>query len=240
MSRPAKLGRGAEQPSPARTIVLAGLVLTAVALCVQTAGHLLNEIAFDGRYASLNAGADGSAFDWASSSVAFAAAGAAALRAACFVERRMVYASLAAVLGFLSLDDVVGLHDKIERAPGAWSAAAFAVILGAAVVLLVIVSRETPKPALGPLVAGLGLLVVATAARLVAAGVGLETYRDWSTAQRALGVVLVQDADLGGWSLVAVGLAAALCTSLVAVRGISEELPVGTNGRDLVAAGSRR
>jgi len=81
-----------------------------------------------------------------------------------------------------------------------------------------------PSAAARPLCVGLGLLSAAIAVRLVAATVQLEG-GTFPSAIRTAGVALQQGSELGGWILVASGLAA----SIGAIR--NDDRPPTNRGR---------
>jgi hypothetical protein len=205
-------------------LIRTGLVVAASAILIQTAAHVANELWFDGRYGALDATQDGNVFTWMSSVATFAGAFAAAVAAISFGRHRRQLGLLASLLAFLSLDDAVGLHERLEhltdgtsgmagRAGGLVFLALYLPLLLAALVLLVRTARCAPSASRACINAGLALLVASVALRLVAAVVRLAG-AELADGLRLAGVTATQDAELGGWVLIASGLTATLCVML--------------------------
>lgn len=95
-------------------IARAGLVLGAAAAVVQGVVHLLNLLLFDLRVYALNADVDVGAFMWASTGVTFAAGVVLlALGRLASSTRWLAWGAAAAIL-LLSLDDLLGLHERLS------------------------------------------------------------------------------------------------------------------------------
>lgn len=200
-------------------LVSIGVVIAVAAMLVQTATHFVNAYVLDERHAALDATEDGNAFAWLSSVATFAAAFAAAVAAACFARGRRRLLALAAVLAFLSLDDSVALHERLEHVTDTAGALVFLAVylplLAAAVVLLLGAARRAPASARTAIHGGLALLAFAVAVRAVGGAVAVAG-AELPYWLRTIGTGLMQGAELGGWILVAAGLTATLCTRLAA------------------------
>lgn len=226
VSHPPRLAVVSESPGHAAPppvaivarLVSIGVVIAVAAMLVQTATHFVNAYVLDGRHAALDATEDGNAFAWLSSVATFAAAFAAAVAAACFARGRRRLLALAAVLAFLSLDDSVALHERLEHVTDTGALVFLAVylpLLAAAVVLLLGAARRAPASARTAIHGGLALLAFAVAVRAVGGAVAVAG-AELPYWQRTIGTGLMQGAELGGWILVAAGLTATLCTRLAA------------------------
>ena len=204
-----------------RRIASAGLAVAVAAVGVQTAAHLANAWLLHSRYPGLDAATEGNAFAWAASLATLAAAVAALCIAQAERTARVRGASLAILITLLALDDVVDLHDVLATdvaadlpgrlgGLGAWAMpGVYLPVLLLAFVLLVQSALAAPSAAARPLCLGLGLLTAAIAVRLVAAAVELDG-GTFPGGIRTAGVALQQGSELGGWILVAAGLAAAV------------------------------
>jgi len=193
-----------------RALARWGWVLAVVVVALQTATHLVNVLVLDQRRHWLDAAVDASVFGRTNT----VAIGLCALFAAVGAARgdhkaRRLLLSITLVL--LAVDDATGLHDRIRDLPRNSELAAamtFALLLGLALVLLVREARGAPRAARRLIVAGLFALGLAVAVRIV--GAAADVGRGIGETKKALGVAAEQGLDLGGWLLVAAGLASAV------------------------------
>ncbi len=95
-------------------VVRTGLRLTAIAVVGQTTLGLTNLRLLDNRFPNLDPAGEGNLPTWLSVVCAFAGAFAPFLHAVVFTERRLLYRSLAAALAYVSLDDFVQIHERLE------------------------------------------------------------------------------------------------------------------------------
>jgi hypothetical protein len=212
-----------------------GIVLAGAAVCLQTASHLVNAFALSGRHPGLDAATEGNAFAWAASLATLAAAAAGLAVVLAFPALSVRGGCLVVLVTFLALDDMVDLHDGLAAAVapdlpgrlsdlGAWTMPlVYLPVLAAGFLLIARSAWDAPVPAARPLWLGLGLLAAAVAIR-VGAGVVKFEGEVISGGIRAVGVAVQQGAELGGWILVAAGLAA-----FAAAGRVSDRLP--TNRR---------
>jgi hypothetical protein len=221
-----RLGLPGEPPppgSPAREAMVqrllgAGSKLTALAVLVQTVVHLVNLAAFDLDYQALDADKDSSVFAFASSAATLGCAAAVLMLAPLWQRGRLALAALAAVLAFLSLDDMFRLHDRVGIALDfefmgleqmgrlVWPAVWLPLLASAFAGLWAVSSAMRPEPR-NLLRTGLAALVVAVAlemAGLVVVNVGF----DAPSLPYEVQVVLEEGAELAGWLLIWIGLAA--------------------------------
>jgi hypothetical protein len=157
---------------------------------------------------------EGSVLDWLSVAALGATAVAAAVGAVRVPGRRWRFLVLAAILGFLAIDDAFGLHERVTSEVAARVALPnradtlfllpYLPLLGAAFWLLWTAAQTGGRRRIR---LGLALLAGALAARGVAALV-LVGGASLAPSDRALGVAAMHDAELLAWVLLASGLAA--------------------------------
>lgn len=200
----------------AERLVILGSALAIVGVSVQTVSHLVNEFVLDGEVRNLDADAEFATFAWAGSVAIFASALGAALVAV--VDDRAPLHLVAAVLAFLSLDEVVQIHERLAlRLTEGFDLPDYVgvrlwLVLYAPLLLAVAwalwgIGRRLPDEIRRILLGGLGLLVAAVALE----GVGLATKWlgergvEWPDVLR---IAAEEAAELGGWILVATALLA--------------------------------
>jgi hypothetical protein len=165
---------------------------------------------------------EGSLLDWLSVAALAATALGAAAGALYVPEGRRRFASLAAILAFLAVDDAFGVHERVTGAIAGWLGvsgrgdALFLVpylpLLAAAFGLLWRAAQAAGRPARTIMRLGLALLVAGVAMRLAAAFVATAgiSLAAWA---KTLGVAAMHDAELAAWVLLASGLASALAAA---------------------------
>jgi hypothetical protein len=217
--------RAALAPSTAaleRRTLRVGVALALGLAALQSIAHLVNVVFFDLRIDMINADSDSGAFAWASSVATFCAGLLLCLLAIMRPTRTRPLVALAGAVAFMSLDDMVGLHERvsglgttlgpIEHFARIFWPLVFMPLLAATFVGLFGVAaglRIAPGRAL---LAGLALLVVAIALEM-ASPILFALGSDHGELAYELEVVLEEGAELAGWILVSTGLAAALLTS---------------------------
>jgi len=179
-------------------------------------------VAFDLRFAMINADSDLSAFAWMSSVTTFGAALLLCLLAIVRPTRAWPLVPLAGAVAFMSLDDMVGLHERvsslqttagpIEHFARIFWPLVFMPLLAATFVGLFAVAAGLRTGPARALLAGLALLVVAIALEM-ASPILFALGSDHGELAYELEVALEEGAELAGWILVSTGLAAALLTS---------------------------
>lgn len=217
-----------------RRIVLAGAVVAVVAVATQTALHLLATLVLDASSGLpwwLNADNEGTPFTWGSGVATFAAAFALGLIVLVRNTAAPSLIVLAALIAYLSLDDILQLHERLTLELGdrifeddrpSWIVRTWVVVyvplLALVSVLLFRITRNR-RPQDGLVRLGLVLLGLAVAFELV--GLGTELVADESTTwPDSIEVALEEGAELGGWILVAAGLSANLVAEVAdALRG---------------------
>lgn len=207
---------------PSERLLGVGLVLALVAVAAQTVIDLVNAFALGGRHDQLNADVEGNAFAWASAGATFAAAFVCLFHAVVLRERRQLFVALAAMFGFLSVDDIAQVHERIGwrlqqnlALPESIGARSFVfvyvpLVLAAAYLLWRILVGE-PERTRRFVLAGLVLLGLAFALE------PLGTAWEFESTPDRIESAVEEGLELGGWILIASGLAALLYDA-IAVR----------------------
>jgi hypothetical protein len=186
-----------------------GLRFAIVAAAVQTVIHLLNAVLWDKR--ALNVNFEDNPFAWAvaTASVAFVAL----VRAAGLPGDRVGYALLAAVLAFLSLDDMIAIHEDLGAEAAdllglaqsydsvLWPALYFPV-LALGVLLLFRFGRDAPERPRRFIYVGLALLPAALAAEVLS-GPWTGGEEEWA---HVIEGAFEEAAELAAWILVSTAL----------------------------------
>ncbi len=225
-------GRG----RPAGRLVELGITIAVATVTTQAAAHLIGVRLLDDRYLHLNADDEHGIPAWLSSSATFAAAFAVLLLGLLReeVDRRLL--ALAGLLAFFSLDDAVGIHERLaEKVAGAlgYGDAAerliwpilYLPLLIVGVALLVYVGRQLPERLERLLRWGLGFLALAVATEGVSTllyGVADVEYGSWPD---ALEVIVEEGAELAAWILIATALLVAVLTALGEDRATERRRP---------------
>ncbi|MGX5656386.1 hypothetical protein ACWKWC_16555 [Geodermatophilus nigrescens] len=216
---------------PPPRAVRAGVLVVAGAVVAQTAVHLVNTAT--ARSLRWDVNSEATVFSVLHALViAAAAAGAVAvLRAGLLPRGAGLF--LAAALVVFALDDLLVLHERATalalRLVGVspdWDSVVWPVlylpVTGAVFLLVAGLARRAPRPDRQLLAAGLALLVAAVVVEMATAA--------WSTAATASGLghglagAVEEACELGGWGLLAVGLAAR-------ARRAGEDRPGGAGHR---------
>ncbi len=210
--------------------ILRGAAFLAVAaVLVQSAAHLVDVVAFDLSVNLINVDSDTSAFTWASVVTEATAAAMVLLIAATVAGRRARLLLLSGLLAFFSLDDAVEIHERLSSQAGRfldfphssrvfWPLV-FLPLLAATFVLLWNLARHPRSPA-GRAIR-LGLVLLAAAVALEVASPLLLSGWDHGDLPYELEVVLEEGLELGGWIMIAGGVAAVLVDRSARVRGQS-------------------
>jgi hypothetical protein len=209
----------------AERILAATLVLAVAGVAVQTAVDLFDFWALDREVEALLVDSDLGVFAWASVVATFGVALGAFLLSLVTPERRSLLWLVVAVAAFLSLDDQVGIHERLgnladraeslarwEPARLLWPAL-YLPLLAALALALAAVARELPRPARRFVLAGLVLLAAAVALEVLSAGV-IRAGHDRGSLLYELEVVLEEGAELAGWILIAGALLSAFALGL--------------------------
>jgi MFS family permease len=201
-------------------LVRAGVVLAVVGVAGQTVIHLVNLFALDYRHHHLDVSAEHTAFSWASTAATFAAACAALLLATRpRTHGRMRFALLGLLLAEFSLDDFIEIHERLgvwtEEAlelpeaigPRVWLLVYLPVLVSAALLLLWSALNAPPLSRRFQFL-GIGLLVGAAFSEGLGVLTKLLEEHGTETPHR-LRAALEEGLELGGWIILAAGLAAA-------------------------------
>jgi hypothetical protein len=142
------------------------------------------------------------------------------------LSRRRALLGLSLVLVFLSLDDIIGVHERIAVRSVEWFDVDFDArrvvwivlyvsLLSTAVVLLLRIVRETSVRGRSLTLVGLGLLGFAIAAEASTYLTHSAGYAEGTTID-SIEVAIEEGAELAGWILLAAALTAHACTELLA------------------------
>jgi hypothetical protein len=196
---------------------------------VQTAAHLVNLFLLDDRYSSLNVSAEHTPLAWASTVATFGAAcGALLLAARPETRGRGQMALLGVLLAYLSLDDHVEVHERLGTwtedalglpnavGPRIWLLVYLPVLAAAGLLLLRSARNAPPRPGRYQ-AAGIVLLIAATLSEGVGVLTKLLEEHGIETPHR-LRAAVEEGLELGGWIVLAAGLAAAFYAEAVSDR----------------------
>jgi hypothetical protein len=188
-----------------------GLRFATAAAVLQTAVHLLNALTLEKR--ALNVNFEDNPFAWASTVATFSVAFVATVRAAGLRNGRVRYVLLASVAAFISLDDMVAIHEDVGTAAAdlfglpqsydsvLWPAVYFP-LLALGLFLLFSLAREAPERPRRFIYAGLALLAAALAAEVLS-GPWTGGEEEWP---HILEGAFEEAAELAAWILVASAL----------------------------------
>jgi hypothetical protein len=205
-----------------RRTLRVGVALAVALAALQSIAHLINVFVFDLRIDIVNADSDTGAFAWASSVATFGAALLLSLFAIVRPTRTWPLVALAGAVAFMSLDDMVGLHERvsalgtdlgaIEHFARIFWPVVFMPLLVATFVGIVGVAAGLRAAPARALLVGLALLVAAIALEM-ASPILFALGSDHGEPAYELEVALEEGVELAGWILVSAGLAAALLTA---------------------------
>lgn len=207
----------------------AGRVLALAGAGVLLAAHLSNALLLDHRITSMDADHAGAPLTWASG-VATAAVAVAALLAALMTGPRLPMVALGLATAFLSLDDMISLHEEVTRALAVdlgiadawerllWPVLYLPLLLLTGVLILRMVrtgTRDTYRDG----IIGLGLLATALALALVTPssteGTGL---------LQAVRGGLEEAMELAGWTFIATSALVTVLANVVRQAATSRSL----------------
>jgi hypothetical protein len=206
-------------PKRLTRIIRAGWLIAILAVGLQTAAQLINTFLLAHSRPGLDAAVDRNVFDWMSFCSALVAAFSLLLLAVARWPRRRSDGILAFLVAFLGVDDLTNLHDLLSSKfasalpepldrLGDWSTPALYLPLLAVTFGLLWLhgARAAPAPA-RQIRAALVLLAAAVALRVI---VGILEVRGVhaSGGIRAIGIAVLEGAELGAWTLLAGALLA--------------------------------
>ncbi|MGH2952429.1 MAG: hypothetical protein ACRDK9_00205 [Solirubrobacterales bacterium] len=180
-------------------------------------GSIVNHYVFDDDVFGLNAALEISFNNWLTVVATFAAALVAALHALIIPARRAWFWILAATLTFLSMDDLVRLHERIGDRIGIDNieVAVFAPAYVFVFLTVWVLSREAAPRAAQVMRLGLALLAVA-----VAVDLGTALTPDPGAGEAAslapVRVAVEEGLEVAGWIMVGGGMVAMVCLRLLA------------------------
>lgn len=217
-------GREVTLAPPAGSILPAFGFLAVLGFALQSVLHLVNLVWFDLTLNAINVDSDSSIFAWASTMATGAAAFAALLMAFVIRRKRYQLLLLAGLLAFLSLDDLVQIHEWVSSlaanvglfrgAPRMFWVIAFAPLLGVAFLLLWRASTLGPSRAGRILRGGLLMLGAAVALEFITPIIFALGY-DHGDLPYEIEAVVEEGLELSGWILIAGALAAGLLSHAI-------------------------
>lgn len=193
-----------------------GTRLLVLAVIAQSLGHLVNFAFFDLRIDALNVDQEYATTAWAGTALTAVAAFLIAELAIVSGRRAVPLAVLAGAVAFLSLDDMISLHERIEHFDPegnslrylnrvVWPAVYAPLLLFAFGGLWLLAAGFEPA-ARRRLRGGLGLLGLALCLEVVGAGI-LLLGSTRSEAPYNLEVIVEEAAELAAWGLIALAIA---------------------------------
>lgn len=209
-------------------LIRVGIAFAVVGVMIQTAIHSLNAALGGGQYLDVNS--EGNPTTWGHSAVIFASAFVCTVHATTLTRRRLVWAALAAILAFLSFDEMLLVHERVAEAvlevlnlPLVWDSVlwpvAYVPVLGVLVLLLVSVARSNAERVGSLVLVGLGFLFTAVAAEIPSAAIS-DGFFSWPHIVEG---AVEEGAELAGWILIATGLTGITLAELLAS---SQDAPV--------------
>jgi hypothetical protein len=198
---------------------------------VVTVGGIGNHFALDDAIPDLDAGDEGSLNNWLSVVLSFGAGLAAILHAVILPRRRLPFAVAGAIFVFLSLDDLLTLHERVATNIDIEhiETAIFAPVYGLGLIVAWGLARDVPARSGRMLRAGLVLLVAAIVVDFGASFTAdlRDEGTEWPHFTR---IAIEEGLEVSGWTLVSTALVVALCLAL---------LPSGSAARSSPAAAGR-
>lgn len=187
-----------------------GLVLAIVGALTQGLLHAANALTLASD--NLDANAEHNVFSWASSVATFGVAFGALLAGVTGASRHRLFFTVAACAAFLSLDDAIGLHERVSLEllellglPDSYDSVVWPILYSPLLVLLVvllrIVAAETQPRVRRFYVWGLALLALAIVLELVSA-----PSSTGGSAHLVFGGI-EESAELAGWILLSTAMA---------------------------------
>jgi hypothetical protein len=218
------LRRGAESqgsaaPTAARRIVRAGWKIAVVAVAMQTFAEFTNLFVLAHPHLIFDLGVDRNAFDWLSFCAALAAAVGLAVGAKAAPAGRQLTTLLALLVAFLAIDDLANLHDRLgdafahtlpqpfERVRDWSTPLVYLPLLVTAFALVWWRGNRAAREPARQIGTALFLLAGAIALRVVVGAseiLGIHA----SEATRAVGITVLEGAELVAWILLAAAFAA--------------------------------
>jgi hypothetical protein len=190
-------------------------------------GGLVDYFLFDERVEDLNPKLEGNLLTWLSVVAVFCGALAAALHALILPRRRRQFAALAAILAFLSLDDMVQLHERVadKLEPLFFEhieSLVFLPVFAAVFLIVWALAREVPARVGQFLRLAMMLLVAAVVVDL---GSSLTTnLEEEGTAwPHAVRIAIEEALELSGWILVSATLITLVCLELLAYGAVPKD-----------------
>ena len=194
---------------------------------VVTVGGIGNHFALDDAIPDLDAGDEGSLNNWLSVVLSFTAGLAAVLHSVILPPHRLPFALAGAIFVFLSLDDLLTLHERVATNVDIEhiETVIFAPVYGLGLIFAWGLARDVPARCGRMLRAGLVLLV---AAIVVDFGASFTAdLRDEGTEWPHFTRIAIEEGfEVSGWTLVSTALVVVLCLALLPSGSATRSTPV--------------
>jgi ABC-type multidrug transport system fused ATPase/permease subunit len=223
----ARVAMRIEEPDPGdfavRRVVAAGLALGFAAVSFQFVVDMIDSFALDNRVANFDSGQEGNLTTWFSTAMIFAGAFAALLHALVVDVARRTFLAAAALLAYLSLDELAQVHENFDhighgtiptRISDAMDIIAILPVLVLALATLELIARRAPDVGRFIRIGYLTLIaaVLTDEAILPATKALLHRGISWPEEIRS---AVEEGLELGGFTLVTVALAAVTVRALI-------------------------
>ena len=213
-----------------RVLVAAGVSLAVGAVAIQTALYLADVYLLDRRVGTFDVDGEGGLSAWSSSATTFSTAVLALLFALVQSARRIELYALAAAAAFLSLDEVVIIHERIGLRVTdaldlsdtylrvAWPVV-YLPLLATVALILFQLARTSTDPARSLLAVGLALLACAVGLEMGGLALDLIPSLTETSWLYTMEIALEEGAELAGWILLTTGVAVLLLAPDALVLG---------------------
>jgi hypothetical protein len=182
-------------------------------------GGLVDYFLFDERIEDLNPKLEDNLLTWLSVVTVFAGALAAALHALILPRRRGSFAALAAIFAFLSLDDMVQIHERVgdRLEPRSFEnneSVLYLPVFAAAILIVLALARDAPARA-GQFLRLAMMLLVAAVMVDFGTTVTRNLEEEGTPWPHAVRIAIEEALELSGWVLVSGTLTTLLCVELL-------------------------
>jgi hypothetical protein len=192
-------------------------------------GGLVDYFLFDEAIEDLNPKLEGNLLSWLSVVAVFGGALAAALHAVILPGRRRLFAALAAIFAFLSLDDMIQIHERVadNLEPLFFEhieTVIFLPVFAAAFLIVWALAREV-APRAGRFLRVAMMLLVAAVVVDLGATVTQDLEEEGTAWPHAVRIAIEEALELSGWILVSATLTTLVCLALLEYGALPKDGP---------------